>query len=948
MFVFSFPVQIVMVVLGLIVIGALLWFVFGNEKTDLNELVYKPIQIEVGQYVQAAEVIYKVDDSKPQLEFKITQNQVVLFMFLQGARQAKSQKINKSTVVYQNVFDNVDVKFGSYENRLKEDIILKNQEAPKSFTYDLSQTFANTDNFELDTLQGIFVFLKDKRTGEELIMLEMPKAQDAQGRFIAYHYRLSGKKLILEPHQAYDFSKFAYPITIDPPVTVRKYDEVLVKLGQNGDDSPSTEKDGDVITIKPAGWPWGKQERRDFVIVRTPKLTKEQRNKFIQRTKQGAVRYAIDYTKIASKEQLKVIRNYNKENPILDATNLPLEQIIQKKPDALSSIIPQNRRLSSSIRSQRPFWEKLASKLVEPVRAAGTITKTIGTASRDYSTITAWETGEQGDLVTLQEIHKGEMYNDSIFDEQVTIDGSTTNSSYYMWLTVAAGERHNGTAGSGARIVASSSYTPFTVYDDGVFEWIEIDMNSNSAFTFFYAKGGYGQWFDIKNVIAHGSSGAFSTLKGLISTGGGRTHKIINNVVYDLTQTAGGSQQAYGIYLSDVNNATVLNNTVYNIKNNNGSGSGYGIRIGDYSGHTYQNNIAMDTGGTSSGTIADFSLSSCANATCSYNLSSDATAPGTGSLTNKLASNQFVSLVSGSEDLHLKTGADAIDAGTDLSATFTDDIDGDTRSGTWDIGADETIITNNTPTITSVSDSPDPVAAGADIYFKVDWNDADAGEMVKVLVCTTDAQSGGACSVGSWCTSPVFTNRDPETCSYTTKTADIATQNYYAFVCDDEGACSASTAGTFVVQEKEPTAPTDLLTENMPNPVNIATTTPLFSAVFNDPNVGDIANKYCIEVNTQSDFLGTSMWVSDANSCKIGNTLTNCAAGSRCQGVYYKGAALTLNQTTYYWRTWFWDDSGNKSATSTVANFTMANGSGSSPRGVRLKGERIKGGTRLK
>ena len=37
-------------------------------------------------------------------------------------------------------------------------------------------------------------------------------------------------------------------------------------------------------------------------------------------------------------------------------------------------------------------------------------------------------------------------------------------------------------------------------------------------------------------------------------------------------------------------------------------------------------------------------------------------------------------------------GSDAINAGTDLSGTFTDDIDGDTRpiSTAWEIGADET------------------------------------------------------------------------------------------------------------------------------------------------------------------------------------------------------------------------------------------------------------------
>ena len=79
----------------------------------------------------------------------------------------------------------------------------------------------------------------------------------------------------------------------------------------------------------------------------------------------------------------------------------------------------------------------------------------------------------------------------------------------------------------------------------------------------------------------------------------------------------------------------------------------------------------------------------------SHNLSSDATAAGTGSLTSKTSANQFVSTVGGSEDLHLKAGADAIDAGTDLGTTPSGveiDIDGrdrDAEGDTWDIGADE-------------------------------------------------------------------------------------------------------------------------------------------------------------------------------------------------------------------------------------------------------------------
>ena len=72
-----------------------------------------------------------------------------------------------------------------------------------------------------------------------------------------------------------------------------------------------------------------------------------------------------------------------------------------------------------------------------------------------------------------------------------------------------------------------------------------------------------------------------------------------------------------------------------------------------------------------------------------YNVSEDTSANGANSLTGKAPSDQFVNIGSGTEDLHLKEGADCIDAAVDLSGTFTTDVDGDTRVAPWDVGADE-------------------------------------------------------------------------------------------------------------------------------------------------------------------------------------------------------------------------------------------------------------------
>lgn len=71
--------------------------------------------------------------------------------------------------------------------------------------------------------------------------------------------------------------------------------------------------------------------------------------------------------------------------------------------------------------------------------------KKIGSAGagRDYSTITAWEAAKPVNLTTSiagGEIWQGECYNDSEFNEQVAISGSTTDGTGYAHLTVAAGQ----------------------------------------------------------------------------------------------------------------------------------------------------------------------------------------------------------------------------------------------------------------------------------------------------------------------------------------------------------------------------------------------------------------------------------------------------------------------------------------------------------------------------
>lgn len=306
------------------------------------------------------------------------------------------------------------------------------------------------------------------------------------------------------------------------------------------------------------------------------------------------------------------------------------------------------------------------------------VTKSIGTSGRDYSTIVLWEDdldvgagGAGNDAV-------GEMFKDSVFDEQPTINDATPDS---IKLTVPISERHDGTAGTGARIVRTSAGVSVVLDIKTTAEFFEIDSNGNQAR--FITLGATDSIAG--NLLCHGYAGSSNGLNGIdINV----RADVVNCIVYDMDMTSGfPARNLVGIdAFINTGGVTILNNTVFSITES--GDPGHNVRgIVTKTGGTWKNNISMDCGDD------DLSLA----ATKENNMSSDATATGTGSLANKLSVNQFVSIVGGSEDLHLKAGADAIDAGQDLGTLPTGvniDIDGfdrdaDTSRDPWDIGAHE-------------------------------------------------------------------------------------------------------------------------------------------------------------------------------------------------------------------------------------------------------------------
>ncbi len=126
--------------------------------------------------------------------------------------------------------------------------------------------------------------------------------------------------------------------------------------------------------------------------------------------------------------------------------------------------------------------------------------------------------------------------------------------------------------------------------------------------------------------------------------------QFFDNVVY-----SNGSPGANGGIYGFGGSILVYANTVYN-------NTGPGINMQNGAGTECTNNLVISNSGTA--------ITGC---------------PST--LTNVSTGTAASHFVTPGSDFHLKTGSSAIGAGTNLSATFTTDLSGNTRVAPWDVGA---------------------------------------------------------------------------------------------------------------------------------------------------------------------------------------------------------------------------------------------------------------------
>lgn len=319
-----------------------------------------------------------------------------------------------------------------------------------------------------------------------------------------------------------------------------------------------------------------------------------------------------------------------------------------------------------------------------------TVTKTIGTDGRDYSTIAAWAADlDEAAVYSAGDDAVGECYNDSVFEPtaEILIDGGGTIGLNSITLQPASGEGHDGTAGTGVRVYNSSGLgssdavitvtAPLqtTVQDIEIYGYEGLFANTAC----YGAKISSGSDSAFRRLIVHDAD-VYSNPNGITAYMAPNSD-ILDCIVYNIGQIAFYTRDAYK------DGVNLLNNTAYNFDVYGEGHAGFDCEARNSS--SLQNNVACE-GGNSTTCFAVH-----ANFTEDHNASSDATASGTGSLTSITVADQFVSTTDGSEDLHLTSGADCIDAGADLGTTPTGveiDIDGrdrDAEGDTWDIGADE-------------------------------------------------------------------------------------------------------------------------------------------------------------------------------------------------------------------------------------------------------------------
>lgn len=303
-----------------------------------------------------------------------------------------------------------------------------------------------------------------------------------------------------------------------------------------------------------------------------------------------------------------------------------------------------------------------------------TITKTVKSSAGDYTSLSAWEAGEQGDLVSADEIRQAECY---AFQDTtaVVINGSTTDTTRYLRIFAASGAEAQMPYSTSAYRLEVNGSACLDIQDEHIrVEAIQAQLTASGSLrpAIIVSSGANCEVF-LDRLVVKGVLSGVNAHKGINFNVSGSDKLVVarNCVVYDFTNGTTDSC-AYE------NGSSSSNVYMYNCLSHN-SYRGFLGRAAT----RVRNCIAI---GSNDGFVTTAAFHGDSN----YNVSDIASdAPGANSQNGVTPT--FVD--EANDNFHLDSGDTiAKDTGEDLSGVthgFSVDIDGATRSGSWDIGPDE-------------------------------------------------------------------------------------------------------------------------------------------------------------------------------------------------------------------------------------------------------------------
>lgn len=290
----------------------------------------------------------------------------------------------------------------------------------------------------------------------------------------------------------------------------------------------------------------------------------------------------------------------------------------------------------------------------------GTTNATTG-ANRAYASLNEWEAARQAVLSEPEEcICEGATADATA----VVISGWTLTAANYISIYTTQANRHGGKWNTGKYRLAVGHALALRIQED----YVRLDgLQISSTFTYATAVG----------IVTHdalGTAGEF---------------RISNCIIKEASASGYGGYGLIFSYVTGVNSyvAKVWNTIIYDVRK---SGA-FGIKTEDTDWVLHCHNVAIHNCDTSFyNNAGTFNAKNCGSAAA-------ITAAFSGTITQTTCSSTTPTFVDETnDDFHLAAGDTTWkDVGTDLSGdanlAFSVDIDGETRSGTWDIGADEYI-----------------------------------------------------------------------------------------------------------------------------------------------------------------------------------------------------------------------------------------------------------------